>query len=104
MGVKVIEVELPNGARALVRATEAVVEGAGAEKVVAWPERFTFTDVGATLEGLAQAIQDSLERVKPDKVIVTLGIELVVKSGKLTGLIVEGGGAGSLSVTLEWGA
>jgi len=41
--------------------------------------------------------------VKPDKVSVTLSIEPVVKSGKLTGLIVEGGGTGSLGVTLKWG-
>lgn len=101
MGERVIEVELPNGAVALVRAAE--IEGAGAEKV-AWPDRFSFGDVTATLEGVAQAIRDAVERVKPDKVSVELGIELVVKSGKLTGLIVEGEGTGSLTVTLEWGA
>lgn len=104
MGAKVIVVELPNGATALVRATEPEVDGGGAEKVAAWPERFSFTDVAATLEGLAQAVRDAVDRVKPDKVSVTLSIELVVKSGKLTGLIVEGGGTGSLGVTLEWGA
>lgn len=97
MGERVIEVELPNGAVALVRAAE--IEGAGAEKV-AWPDRFSFGDVAATLEGVAQAIRDAVERVKPDKVSVELGIELVVK---VTGLIVDGQGKGSLTVTLEWG-
>lgn len=53
--------------------------------------------------GLARAVRDALDRVKPDKVSVTLSIEPVVKSGKLTGLIVEGGGTGSLGVTLKWG-
>ena len=101
MAKQVIEVELPNGTKALVRAME--IEGPGAEKV-AWPDRFSFTDVAATLEGVAQAIGDAVERVKPAKVSVELGIELVVKSGKLTGLIVEGEGSGSLTVTLEWGA
>jgi hypothetical protein len=34
---------------------------------------------------------------------VELGLELAVKSGRLTGLLVEGAGSGSLKVTLEWG-
>ncbi len=98
MGERVIEVELPNGAVALVRAAE--IEAAGAEKV-AWPDRFSFGDVAATLEGVAQAIRDAVERVKPDKMSVELGIELVVKSGKLTGLIVEGEGTGTAKTVSE---
>ncbi len=98
---RVVEVELPNGARALVRATE--VEAGGAEKV-GWPDRFSFTEVAATLEGVAQSVRDALQQVTPDKVTVQLGIELALKAGKLTGLIVEGEGTGSLTVTLEWGA
>jgi hypothetical protein len=35
-------------------------------------------------------------------VTVELAIELAVKSGKLTGLVVDGEGKGALTVTLEW--
>jgi len=34
---------------------------------------------------------------------VELGIQLAIKNGKLTGLIVEGKADASLKVTLEWG-
>ena len=58
--------------------------------------------MAATLEGLSETIRTSLVRAASDTVTVELGLELAVKSGKLTGLLVEGEGSGSLAVTLEW--
>jgi hypothetical protein len=40
--------------------------------------------------------------VKPAEASVELALKLVVKSGKLTGLLVEGGGEAALKVTLTW--
>jgi len=99
MGTRIVEVDLPNGATALVRATE--VDGGGATKTGV-ADRFDVGSVVATLEGLSQALKDGLRKAAPSKVTVELGVELVVKAGKLTGLIVEGEGKGSLTVTLEW--
>jgi hypothetical protein len=96
---RVVEVDLPNGGTALVRARE--FEGRGARKV-RWEDRFDFKGVADTLEGVAEALRSSLAKARPSNVTVELGVELVVKSGKLTGLIVEGEGKGSLTVTLEW--
>lgn len=100
VGTRVVEVELPNGATALVRARE--FEGGGARKV-GWEDRFDFKGVAETLEGVADALRTSLAKARPSKVTVELGVELAVKSGKLIGLIVEGEGGGSFTVTLEWG-
>ena len=61
------------------------------------------SDVTGTLEGLSTAIKSALAQAAPDKVTVVLGLELAVKSGTLTGLLVEGDGKASLNVTLEWG-
>lgn len=97
MNSRIVEVSLPNGATALVRAVDA----GGATKTNAL-SKFDFDDVGRTLEGLAEAVKASLVKVAPKKVTVELGVELAVKSGKLTGLLVEGEGSGSLKVTLEW--
>ena len=99
VATRVVEVELPNGATALVRARE--FEGRGARKV-GWEDRFDFKGVAETLEGIADALRSSLAKARPSNVTVELGVELAVKSGKLTGLIVEGEGKGSLTVTLEW--
>ena len=99
MDTRVVEVELPNGATTLVRAVE--VEGIGATKTDL-RDKFKFDEVAETLEGITDAIKTSLATVTPDRVSVELGIELALKAGKLTALIVEGGGKGALTVTLEW--
>jgi hypothetical protein len=95
----VVEVELPNGATTLVRAVE--VDGIGATKT-ALRDKFKFDEVADTLEGITEAIKATLAKVTPDRVSVELGIELALKAGKLTALIVEGEGKGALTVTLEW--
>lgn len=102
MAVRVVEVVLPNKAVALVRAVDLDEGGRVAEKV-GWRDVFDFEGVSGTLEGIAQAVRSGLEKVTPTKTTVELGIELAVKNGKLTGLIVEGDAKASLKVTLEWG-
>ena len=56
-----------------------------------------------TLAGIAEVVRSGLEKAKPSKTTVELGIQLAVKSGKLTGRIVEGKADASLKVTFEWG-
>lgn len=102
MAVRVVEVELPNKTVALVRAEDLDEGGQVAEKV-GWKETFDLGEVSGTLEGIARAIRSGLEKVAPSKTTVELGIQLAVKNGKLTGLIVEGKADASLKVTLEWG-
>jgi hypothetical protein len=96
---RVVEVVLPNGSMAFVRATD--LDGGIAEKV-GWVDRFNLDEITPTLEGIATTLRASVEKVRPSKVTVAFGIELVVKSGKLSGLLVEGQGGGSLTVTIEW--
>jgi hypothetical protein len=101
METEIVEVQLPNGAIALMRAKR--LDGDGAIKT-AFGGSFDFADVAATLEGLADAIKAALAKAAPDDVTIELALELAVKSGRLTGLVVEGEGKGSLAVTLRWGA
>jgi hypothetical protein len=124
VAVRVVEVTLPNGAVALVRAADLdegrgsgqVAEKAGLwreeekadlwrdrEKAGTWQDTFDLEGVSKTLEGIAHAVRSALVKVTPSKTTVELGIDLAVKSGKLTALVVEGGAAASLKVTLEWG-
>jgi hypothetical protein len=83
---------------ALVQATDLDEGGQVAEKV-SWKDTFNLADVSETLEGIAGAIRSGLEKVTPSKTTVELGIQLAVKNGKLTGLIVEG----KADASLEWG-
>jgi hypothetical protein len=103
MASRVVEVMLPNKTVALVRAVELDEPGGTAEKV-AWKDQFDFEHVSGTLEGLAEAIRSGLAKVKPTRTTVELGIDLAVKNGRLTGMLVEGEANASLKVTLEWGS
>jgi hypothetical protein len=96
---RVVEVKLPNGTVAFVRATD-LDEGAG--DPAAWASSFDFEHIAGTLEGIAESIRAAVDKAKPSSTRVELGVELAVTAGKLVGLIVEGGGRGALSVTLEW--
>jgi hypothetical protein len=100
MTVTVVEVMLPNQAVALVRAVD--LDGQAAEKV-AFRETYDLAAVSKTLEGIAQAIRSGLEKATPSKTTVEFGIDVGLKDGKLTGLVVEGEANASLKVTLEWG-
>ncbi len=93
---------LPNNTVALVRAVDLDGGGDTAEKV-GWRDTFDFEHVSETLEGIAHAIRSGLAKVTPTKTTVALGLELAIKNGKLTGLLVDGDAKASLEVTLEWG-
>jgi hypothetical protein len=99
---RVVEVVLPNKTVALVRAAE--LDDGGAAEKVGWKDTFDFEQVSGMLEGIAQAIRSGLGKVRPSRTTVELGIELAVRNGKLTGLLVDGEADASLRVTLEWGA
>ena len=103
METRIVEVDLGDGVVALVRAVEVPddAEDEMAEKV-GWADRFDFAEVSATLAGVAEALRPAVTAAKPHKMTVELGLELALKSGKLTGMIVEGSGAAALKVTLEW--
>jgi hypothetical protein len=88
---------------ALVRAADLDEDGGQVAEKVGWRDSFDLAAVSETLEGIAQAVRSGLEKMTPSKTTVELGIQLAVKSGKLTSLVVEGDASASLKVTLEWG-
>jgi NTP-dependent ternary system trypsin peptidase co-occuring protein len=96
---RVVEVRLPNDTIAFVRATD-LDEGTADQAM--WTSAFDFEHIAGTLEGIAESIRAAVDKAKPSSTRVELGVELAVTSGKLVGLIVEGGGRGALTVTLEW--
>lgn len=97
-----VEVQLPNGVTALVHAVDAG-GGAGAAKA-AIVAKHDLSAVMGTLEGMSLAVKSALAKARPDKVSVEFGLELAVKAGTLTAMLVDGGGTASLRVTLEWQA
>jgi len=101
MAIEVVKVELPNQTVALVQAVE-LDEVEGVAQKVGWKDTFDFQHISGTLEGVAQAIRSGLDKATPTKATVELGIDLALKNGQLTGLLVNAQADASLKVTLEW--
>ncbi len=78
---------------------EVAETGAG---TVALDDRFSFDGVRATIEAIAGELAGVWRRVKPSEATVEFGLKVTAKSGRLTGLLVEGGGEASLKVTMTW--
>lgn len=76
--------------------------GLGGEQDVS-RQLLDFEGVTDAIEALTGAIATTINKVKPDKATVELGLEIAVKSGKLTALLVEGTGKGNIKITLQWG-
>lgn len=60
----------------------------------------------ARLRGMIEAVTGELSaawaKTKPQEAVVEFGVAADVKAGKLTGLLVSGGAAATLKVTLKW--
>lgn len=83
-------------------ASSVCAEGAPvADEKVGWQDFLDCEQVSGTLEGVAQVIRSGLEKVKPSRTGVGLRV-LAVRSGKVTGMLVEGAASASLKVTPEW--
>jgi hypothetical protein len=62
----------------------------------------SFEDVRRTVEEIALELTKAWDTVKPSEASVEFGLKVTAKSGKLTGLLVEGGGEAALTVKLTW--
>jgi hypothetical protein len=88
-----------------VEGTEVLVEladGAWGPQNVGTAEVLNFDGVRETLEAVAKDLDAVWQKVRPKEATVEFGLSLTVKSGKLTGLIVQGDGSASLKVRLKW--
>lgn len=92
--------------RRLVRAGGAEfyveISDAGGPTTIRDDHPLSFDGVRATVEGIAIELTQAWQKVKPSEASVAFGLKVTAKSGKLTGLVVEGGGEACLNVTLTW--
>jgi Na+/H+-translocating membrane pyrophosphatase len=96
-GTEIIKVELTNGTIIHVQVTAL-----GGEEEVAFILP-AFKGVTDAIEGIAESVVTTLQKVKPHKASVEFGLEVALESGQLTALLVKGSGSSNLKITLEWG-
>jgi hypothetical protein len=80
----------------------AEVAETGGPQAVALSDVLSFDGVRETITAVCKELAKAWEVVKPAEAEVELALRLVAKSGKLTGMLVEGGGEAALKVTLRW--
>lgn len=61
-----------------------------------------FDGVAHTIRAIASSLHGAWEAVRPDEATIEFGLDATAKTGKLTGLLVEGDGKSSIKVTLVW--
>ncbi|MEJ3750059.1 CU044_2847 family protein [Actinomycetes bacterium KLBMP 9797] len=61
-------------------------------------------DLRNTIAGVTQSVHAAIETVQPDQLSVEFGVELAMKTGKLTSVLAEVSGNASLKITMSWGA
>jgi hypothetical protein len=80
----------------------AEVAETGGPQTVGLDEVLSFDGVRDTVGAIGRELTKAWEDVRPAEASVEFALKLSAKSGKLTGLLVEGGGEASLKVTLTW--
>lgn len=97
---KIIPVELANGTVIKVEATPF-----GEQKVSFHSRPFQefITSLKTMVTEIANPLREIQQAVKPDKMSITMGVDISIESSQLSALIVKGGGSANLEITMEWG-
>jgi hypothetical protein len=95
---KLISARLPNGSIIQIETASVSKE---VDVAIGGPD-FQFSDILPGIEGIAETLIQSLNKIKPQKAAIEFGLEISAKPGKLTTLLVKGEGKANLKVTFEW--
>ena len=77
-------------------------ENLGGQQLIAAGLPPAFDEISPTIEGIANSMVKTLQKIGPSKGTVEFGLQVAVEAGHLTTLLVKGSGAASLKITLEW--
>ena len=98
MASKPIRVELPTGdviwARVAVDGPANVSSGT--------LQRLDVDDLRRTVHGVSQSLREALDDLVPDQLQIEFGLELTLKSGKITSMLAEAGATATVKVALTW--
>lgn len=74
----------------------------GGREEVGVLDSIPFDQVTELLASIASGIGETLEKAKPKKATIELGVEFGLEAGKLVALIARGTGKANLKISLEW--
>ena len=91
-----IPIQLDNGVDVLIETTML-----GGEEEVDF-DFLPFNQVTRAVEAIADSMAQTIEKVKPSKASIELGLEIGLQEGKLVTLIVQNSAKANFKITLEW--
>lgn len=94
---EIVKAELVNGTTLHIQTTLL-----GGEEEVAFTLP-SFKEITDAIEGIAESVVATLQKVKSQKATVEFGLEVGLQSGKFTALLVQGTATANLKITLELG-
>jgi len=102
-----VPIELPNGSLIYAKVAAGPKTGlASREQLVADHElslpKHKIDGIMKSIEGMAGAMAELIEKVAPHEATVEFGIEIGSDSGGLTALLVKGTAKADLKVSLTW--
>ncbi|SCL44638.1 hypothetical protein GA0070606_0382 [Micromonospora citrea] len=95
---RLVKVQLPSGQQIWAQVTDGPADVGAADAL----RSLSAEDLRDTIEGVAQSVAAAAESVLPDQVSLEFGLELSLKTGKLTSVLAEAAGKASLKLTLTW--
>ncbi|MEH2272661.1 MAG: CU044_2847 family protein [Nostoc sp.] len=98
-GTEIVKVQLPNNKEVQFEVTRPLD---GKQDISATNQILPFDEITDAIEGMVEAIKDTLSRAQPQKASIKFGVKVGFESGKLTALIVKGSSEANLEITLEW--
>ncbi len=97
-----IPIKLPN--KAVIHIEATALRGLNTrQEVVDLQQVFSFKAIREAIQGISWQVANAIESTRPQKASVEFGIDVGVKNGKLTAVLVKGSGQTNLKITLEWG-
>jgi hypothetical protein len=99
---RVIELELPGGAPLLVHAEQFGEPRGGGAADVGFRDTFRLDAVADAIKGVATAVHEALDSLRPEVVEVELGLDLALKGSRVLAMLVDAGSSASIKIRLEW--
>jgi Trypsin-co-occurring domain 1 len=78
-----------------------VVDNTG-PRTIGIERAFSLDGVRQTIQAVGIHVGQALQEIRPSEATVKFGLSLTTKTGKLTGIVVEGAGSATLEITLTW--
>ena len=76
--------------------------GPGGAGTAGLADRLDLQGVSDTIKVVAHQLKRAWDDAKPDEATIEFGVDVTMKSGKLTGVLVDGEAQAALKVTLTW--